>query len=56
MQIQDHLRKNEALEEACIDLENTINQFRDLVVQLQNELDTLRLQTQTAQTESATAA
>ncbi len=35
MQIQEHLRKIENLEEACLDLEGTISQFRDLVVQLQ---------------------
>lgn len=35
LQIQEHVRKAEALEEACIDLEGTITQFRDLVVQLQ---------------------
>ncbi|KAF9022611.1 dynactin [Hymenopellis radicata] len=56
MQIQEHVRKIETLEEACLDLEGTISQFRDLVVHLQGELDNLRLQTQTAQTESATAA
>lgn len=34
-QIREHLRKIEALEETCSDYENTINQFRDLVLQLQ---------------------
>ncbi|KAK0466245.1 dynactin [Desarmillaria tabescens] len=56
MQIQEHVRKVEALEEATLDLEGTILQFRELVLQLQTELDALRLQTQTAQSESATAA
>ncbi|PBK76520.1 dynactin [Armillaria solidipes] len=56
IQIQEHLRKAEALEEATLDLEGTILQFRELVLQLQTELDALRLQTQTAQSESATAA
>ncbi|KAK0481445.1 dynein associated protein-domain-containing protein [Armillaria novae-zelandiae] len=56
MQIQEHLRKAEALEEATLDLEGTILQFRELVLQLQTDLDALRLQTQTAQSESATAA
>ncbi|KAG6857289.1 hypothetical protein H0H87_006482 [Tephrocybe sp. NHM501043] len=46
----------EALEDVCQDLEGTINKFRDLVMQLQHELDDLRTQTQTAQSESATAA
>ncbi|KAJ7695201.1 dynactin [Mycena rosella] len=54
-QIREHVRKAEALEEACVDLEGTIGQFRDLVMQLQSELDTLRAQTQVAQTESQTA-
>ena len=34
-QVREHLRKIEALEETCADYENTINQFRDLVLQLQ---------------------
>ncbi|KAJ2917876.1 hypothetical protein MD484_g2604, partial [Candolleomyces efflorescens] len=56
MQIQNHLRKVSSLEEACQDYENTITQFRELVLQLQGELEQLRTQTQTAQSESATAA
>ncbi|KAJ7774997.1 dynactin [Mycena metata] len=56
MQIREHVRKAESLEEACVDLEGTIGQFRDLVLQLQTELDSLRAQTQVAQTESQTAA
>ncbi|KAJ7254323.1 dynactin [Mycena haematopus] len=56
VQIREHVRKAESLEEACTDLEGTIGQFRELVVQLQSELDTLRAQTQVAQTESQTAA
>ncbi|KAH7920934.1 hypothetical protein BV22DRAFT_1097308 [Leucogyrophana mollusca] len=55
-QIRDHLQKITLLEDACQDLENTIGQFRELVLQLQGELDQLRTQTQTAQHESATAA
>ncbi|GLB43572.1 putative dynein associated protein [Lyophyllum shimeji] len=55
-EIREHLQKIETLEEACQDLENTISQFRELVLQLQHELDDLRTQTQTAQHESATAA
>lgn len=34
-QIRDQLRKIEVLEESCQDLDNTINQFRELVMQLQ---------------------
>ncbi|KAJ7729076.1 dynein associated protein-domain-containing protein [Mycena maculata] len=56
VQIREHVRKAESLEEACLDLEGTIGQFRDLVLQLQTELDSLRAQTQVAQTESQTAA
>ena len=35
LQIREHVHKIEALEETCLDLENTINQFRELVMQLQ---------------------
>ncbi|RDB28736.1 Dynactin, isoform [Hypsizygus marmoreus] len=56
VQIRDHAQKIETLEDACQDLENTISQFRELVMQLQHELDELRTQTQTAQNESASAA
>ncbi|KAG6865099.1 hypothetical protein C0991_005060 [Blastosporella zonata] len=55
-QIHQHVQRIEALEDVCQDFENTITKFRDLVLQLQHELDDLRTQTQTAQTESATAA
>ncbi|KAF7307559.1 CAP-Gly domain-containing protein [Mycena indigotica] len=55
-QIREHVRRAEALEDACADLEGTIGQFRELVVQLQSELETLRAQHQVAQTESQTAA
>ena len=70
-EIRDHVRKIEILEEACVDLEGTIEQFRDLVLRLQkyasfflssltkelpSELTDLRTQTQTFQTESQTAA
>ena len=34
-QIREHLRKVESLEETCIDYEGTIQQFRELVLQLQ---------------------
>ncbi|KAF8555146.1 dynactin [Imleria badia] len=55
-QIREHLQKISTLEDACQDLETTITQFRELVLQLQSDLDNLRTQTQTAQHESATAA
>ena len=34
-QIREHLRKVEGLEEICVDYEGTIQQFRELVLQLQ---------------------
>ena len=34
-QIREHLRKVESLEETCVDYEGTIQQFRELVLQLQ---------------------
>ncbi|KDR85814.1 hypothetical protein GALMADRAFT_234908 [Galerina marginata CBS 339.88] len=55
-QLREHVRKIEALEETCLDYENTIGQFRELVMQLQGDLDHLRTETQTAQSESASAA
>ncbi len=35
-EIRENLRKIEGLEEACLDLEGTITQFRELVLQLQS--------------------
>lgn len=35
IQNRDHLQRISALEDACQDLEGTINQFRELVLQLQ---------------------
>lgn len=37
-QVREHARKVEALEESCQDLENTVGQFRDLVLQLQRSV------------------
>ncbi|KAL5535863.1 hypothetical protein ACEPAF_3957 [Sanghuangporus sanghuang] len=54
--IREEIRKINELEDACQDFEGTIGQFRELVLQLQAELDLLRAQTQNAQNESATAA
>ncbi|KAF8346896.1 dynactin [Amanita rubescens] len=56
MQVREHVNKIEELEDTILDLDGTIGQFRELVTQLQNELEALRAQTQTAQSESATAA
>ncbi|CCL98838.1 uncharacterized protein FIBRA_00843 [Fibroporia radiculosa] len=56
VQLREQASRIVTLEEACQDLENTIVQFRELVMQLQSELDALRAETQTAQHESATAA
>ncbi|TDL26403.1 dynactin [Rickenella mellea] len=55
-QMREQTRKIEALDDNCQDLENTISQFRELVMQLQTDLDNLRAQTQSAQSESASAA
>ncbi|KAL5533874.1 hypothetical protein ACEPAG_334 [Sanghuangporus baumii] len=54
--MREQIRKINELEDACQDFEGTIGQFRELVLQLQVELDSLRAQTQNAQNESATAA
>jgi dynactin 1 len=35
VQVREHLRKIESLEETCVDYEGTIQQFRELVLQLQ---------------------
>ncbi|VDC06717.1 unnamed protein product [Peniophora sp. CBMAI 1063] len=56
VQLNAQGRKIDELNEACQDLEGTVVQFRELVMQLQTELDGLRAQTQTAQSESAVAA
>ena len=56
VQLNAQMRKIDELNEACQDLEGTVVQFRELVMQLQTELDGLRAQTQTAQSESAAAA
>jgi len=43
--IRGDVRGVEFLEDTIQDLEGTINQFRELVIQLQNELEALRTQT-----------
>ncbi|KZT27488.1 hypothetical protein NEOLEDRAFT_1060271 [Neolentinus lepideus HHB14362 ss-1] len=55
-ELRERRRKIESLEDACVDMENTISQFRELVMNLQHDLDTLRAENQSAQQESATAA
>ena len=55
-EIFEQSQKIKALEDACQDFEGTILQFRELVLQLQSELDSFRAETQNAQHESATAA
>ena len=55
MLLQESSRKITNLEETCQDYELTISKFRELVLQLQGDLESLRAQTQTAQSESATA-
>lgn len=51
-EIRDLEKKVEMLHEGLQDYEGTVQQFRDLVTSLQQELDTLREQDQTRQTES----
>ncbi|KAF8481025.1 dynein associated protein-domain-containing protein [Russula ochroleuca] len=56
VQLAERQQRIESLEEACQDLERTIGRFRELVIQLESELEMLRSETQNAQHESATAA
>ncbi|KAH8991941.1 dynein associated protein-domain-containing protein [Lactarius akahatsu] len=56
VQLVELQQRIETLEEACQDMERTITRFRELVLQLESELETLRSETQNAQTESAAAA
>ncbi|KAG8695388.1 hypothetical protein FRC09_009176 [Ceratobasidium sp. 395] len=53
---RDLNRKIEGLEETIADYEGTITQFRELVVHLQSDLDTLREENQIHQTESSAQA
>ncbi|KAI0305043.1 dynein associated protein-domain-containing protein [Russula brevipes] len=54
--LAERQQRIESLEEACQDMERTIGRFRELVIQLESELEMLRSETQNAQTESAAAA
>lgn len=56
VQLAERQQRIESLEEACQDMERTISRFRELVIQLESELEALRSVTQNAQNESATAA
>ncbi|KAI9513092.1 dynein associated protein-domain-containing protein [Russula earlei] len=56
VQLAERQQRIEALEEACQDMERTISRFRELVVQLESELEVLRSESQNAQNESAAAA
>ncbi|KAI9454911.1 dynein associated protein-domain-containing protein [Lactarius psammicola] len=56
VQLAERQQRIETLEEVCQDMERTITRFRELVLQLESELETLRSETQNAQTESAAAA
>ncbi|KAG8679840.1 hypothetical protein FRC08_016710 [Ceratobasidium sp. 394] len=53
---RDLNRKIEGLDETIADYEGTITQFRELVMHLQSELDTLREENQIHQTESSAQA
>lgn len=56
VQLAERQQRIETLEEVCQDMERTITRFRELVIQLESELETLRSETQSAQNESAAAA
>lgn len=56
VQLAERQQRIETLEEVCQDMERTITRFRELVLQLESELETLRSETQDAQNESAAAA
>ncbi|GAA6009177.1 hypothetical protein JCM11491_005782 [Sporobolomyces phaffii] len=50
--IQDLKKRNDSLEDSCVDYERTISQFRDAVVSLQSDIEDLRRQQSTQATES----
>ncbi|KAN0135638.1 Dynein associated domain containing protein [Lactarius tabidus] len=56
VQLAERQQRIEMLEEVCQDMERTITRFRELVIQLESELEMLRSETQNAQNESAVAA
>ncbi|OAV92880.1 hypothetical protein PTTG_02031 [Puccinia triticina 1-1 BBBD Race 1] len=56
LQLREHKRRNESLEESVADYENTILQFRELVLSLQTDLDAMRERQQIQHNESQTLA
>ncbi|GAA5851867.1 hypothetical protein JCM8547_000082 [Rhodosporidiobolus lusitaniae] len=54
LHLQELRRRNDSLEDACADYEGTIGQFRELVLSLQADLDSLRALQASATAESAT--
>ncbi|PLW33329.1 hypothetical protein PCANC_25944 [Puccinia coronata f. sp. avenae] len=56
LQLRDHRKRNESLEESVADYENTILQFRELVLSLQTDLDAMRERQQIQHNESQTLA
>ncbi|GAA5942628.1 uncharacterized protein JCM15063_000844 [Sporobolomyces koalae] len=50
--IQDLKRRNDSLEDSCVDFERTISQFREVVISLQGDLEELRRQQSTQASES----
>ncbi|KAA1088021.1 hypothetical protein PGTUg99_019784 [Puccinia graminis f. sp. tritici] len=56
LQLREHKKRNEALEESVADYENTILQFRELVLSLQTDLDAMRERQQIQHDESQSLA
>ncbi|MBW0486792.1 hypothetical protein O181_026507 [Austropuccinia psidii MF-1] len=56
VQLREQRKRNEGLEEAMADYENTILQFRELVLSLQTDLDAMRERQQIQKDESQTLA
>lgn len=56
LQLREHKKRNESLEESVADYENTILQFRELVLSLQSDLDAMREQQQIQHNESQSLA
>ncbi|KAG0150545.1 hypothetical protein CROQUDRAFT_38151 [Cronartium quercuum f. sp. fusiforme G11] len=56
LQLREQRKRNESLEEAVADYENTILQFRELVLSLQTDLEAMRERQQIQHTESQTLA
>ncbi|OCF42027.1 dynactin 1 [Kwoniella heveanensis CBS 569] len=53
LQLRDEQARSADLDNVILDMESTISQFRDLVADLQSEIDTLRMQQVTQESESA---